>query len=681
MVSSMRRDYLFGNIANNRRDEHYSRSPTCPFFLLLEEHKQNGTAKNSKSKKGRSSKLSRLSTQSSFTVTSEAPSFADVTMDEQDSVLTTVTTASTAQGGKKTAKGKRATATKGRKTRSKKTDPVDTASPEPESVDVDAEVEKENKKTKNGRKRKSDEATELNVSVMGEEGPALKRRATRTRGSLAVNNNASNIQPEDHAEEQTGTASRRGRSSTTKLSRKASTKKASINSAIPKDEEIDQALEADLERQLTDNEDATAASLKKSTRSTKATKSDYEMFNPEPVEVDEAAIDAELEAIEPESKPLPKTRGGKAKTTRKASAKQQAIAAKKAAEAEPETAAENVDQNPQNLPEPETDQKQPKGRRTASQKLQQQATGKNTKKSVLSAPDQTESPDDGDGNDVEMNDAPGPESDTSILSQATVIKGVPSHHESPLEWDPISQVDEGLQTDEPAKMPEEPSASADTHSLQAYPEEGAPLTDSDHGPELEKEGALNIPASNATKSPKPRGRSSKSVEAAASPVSRATVEALRSPSPTPKETTPSQSPQSSDAENRPPSSRPSMAKKLTPPPVARTPLGAKTPTMSPSKRNIISGLQTTQPWSAVDLDTFLRSPEKKGLGIFDNQVESLKKGELTSPEKRMTVEEWIYHNAELAEEKLRNDCERMVGDFEREGGRAMRALEGIICRE
>jgi hypothetical protein len=57
----------------------------------------------------------------------------------------------------------------------------------------------------------------------------------------------------------------------------------------------------------------------------------------------------------------------------------------------------------------------------------------------------------------------------------------------------------------------------------------------------------------------------------------------------------------------------------------------------------------------------------------------LRKGsELTSPEKRMTVEEWIYHNAGLAEQKLKHECETMVSSFENEGSRALRVLEGLV---
>jgi hypothetical protein len=45
----------------------------------------------------------------------------------------------------------------------------------------------------------------------------------------------------------------------------------------------------------------------------------------------------------------------------------------------------------------------------------------------------------------------------------------------------------------------------------------------------------------------------------------------------------------------------------------------------------------------------------------------------------MTVEEWIYWHARNGEEKLKRECERLVSQFEKEGARAMRALEGIEC--
>ncbi len=55
------------------------------------------------------------------------------------------------------------------------------------------------------------------------------------------------------------------------------------------------------------------------------------------------------------------------------------------------------------------------------------------------------------------------------------------------------------------------------------------------------------------------------------------------------------------------------------------------------------------------------------------------KGDLPDSELEMTVEEWILHNAAQGEERLRRECERVVGIFEAQGVRALRALEGIEC--
>lgn len=71
----------------------------------------------------------------------------------------------------------------------------------------------------------------------------------------------------------------------------------------------------------------------------------------------------------------------------------------------------------------------------------------------------------------------------------------------------------------------------------------------------------------------------------------------------------------------------------------------------------------------------------KGKGKRSGEMGKEGTVELTSPEKKMSVEEWIRYNAQMAEERLRNECERMVGAFEREGTRAMAALEGVECVE
>ena len=82
-------------------------------------------------------------------------------------------------------------------------------------------------------------------------------------------------------------------------------------------------------------------------------------------------------------------------------------------------------------------------------------------------------------------------------------------------------------------------------------------------------------------------------------------------------------------------------------------------------------------WTAIDLERiFAPSPSVDK----ENMSDALRVA-LASPEKQLTVEEWIYQNAKKGEEKLRNECERLVGKFEGEGVRAFKSLEGIRCLE
>lgn len=82
-------------------------------------------------------------------------------------------------------------------------------------------------------------------------------------------------------------------------------------------------------------------------------------------------------------------------------------------------------------------------------------------------------------------------------------------------------------------------------------------------------------------------------------------------------------------------------------------------------------------WKEADIDEVFvhdaRNSENENLQNIFMDV----KGELTTPEKKMTAEQWIRWNASRAEEKLANECERLVNIFEREGSRAVRALEDI----
>lgn len=113
------------------------------------------------------------------------------------------------------------------------------------------------------------------------------------------------------------------------------------------------------------------------------------------------------------------------------------------------------------------------------------------------------------------------------------------------------------------------------------------------------------------------------------------------------------------------------------------PLAATTPITSPSK-GASSKLQSTLPWTAVDLrQVFNGTPSaNKGSDPFAiGKATGSAEDELTSPEKKLTVEQWIQFNAQRGEENLRNECERLVGKFEDEGLGALRTLEGIVCTQ
>jgi len=158
---------------------------------------------------------------------------------------------------------------------------------------------------------------------------------------------------------------------------------------------------------------------------------------------------------------------------------------------------------------------------------------------------------------------------------------------------------------------------------------------------------------------------------------------VTSPSAPAQKRTPSASPQSSDAENHPPSSRPSAVQPATSSPsksrMMLGPLAACTPSRTRSSHS--GYLITANPWKPVDIeDIFLRDSADGSNTNLSEAFHALK-GDLTSPEKRMSVEEWIFWNAKNGEEKLRRECERLVSIFEKEGGRAMMSLEGIECIE
>lgn len=314
--------------------EHHARHADCAFFELTN-RAESPIAKKATTAKGKKAKApsKRASTQAVV----EAPSFIDQTLDddEGDSVATVASTMS--QAGRKLAKGKKpaAASTRGRKKKSVESD---------ESVMevVIEQKEEETKKSTRGRTRKSDEMEEEEATAP----PPPKRR---TRNSVAVAQESALplpqqtdsddevlvVQPKKKApaKKKVGRASR---------SRKVSNASQATSVAGSVDERLDQDLEAELDRQL-ENMDVDDEAFEQSpprakplpARRTRSSvlemERDVDMFGTNDVEVDEAALEAELEAMEVEeevSKPLPKAKKG---GTRKVSAKQTAAEKKRAA--------------------------------------------------------------------------------------------------------------------------------------------------------------------------------------------------------------------------------------------------------------------------------------------------------------------------------------------------------------
>lgn len=160
------------------------------------------------------------------------------------------------------------------------------------------------------------------------------------------------------------------------------------------------------------------------------------------------------------------------------------------------------------------------------------------------------------------------------------------------------------------------------------------------------------------------------------------------------------SPSGSDKENVPSSAiQPKSAAKpsersqappvvLSPTKTVRVPLAPSTPNknpLSPSKRGGIAlspskqplgPLTSAIPWIPADLDELLMASPQPTPGTLATRLAATA-GALTSPEKGLTVEDWVRWNAGKAEEELRRKCEGLVGRFEGEGNRALGVLEGL----
>ncbi|KAI1379486.1 hypothetical protein F4677DRAFT_409343 [Hypoxylon crocopeplum] len=629
---------------DNPLDEHYKRSPDCQFFALLDRYKKGTTKKKGRGKGARASQSSRLSAQSiATTAASDMTSLLEHPADHEDSVMTN--TSVMTQGGTKRTRAKKGTAVKGKKSRAKKEEPVEVLEDAPE-VEHEPTPPPPPPKPTRGRKRASDALEDS--ALMAAEAPAAKKRATRSRKTNTAEASIIGQQPDESMHDvdsapkpKLKAKSRKGRSTTTRNTRKASS--ASMVSTTSHqedathmldDEELDRQLQADLDRPLSDDENIAADSdsdRKKAPAKPKAKKtaakkvavasqddvpSDHAMFDPEPPQIDEAVIDADLKALE--------------------------------AEMEVEQA--------------ETLQVPKKGRKAGPRKASKQTT-KKPKEQESVEPEPEAQP------DIEMAavDELAEGHDMSTVSNATVVRNSLSSNAAPKK--------RGRPSKKAAVVNSEVKADESVFNARTEtPPQAEHIGSGDSVKEMsvkKSEDPLQAAVSSSTDKPLPPPPSEpEKLEPPATP------KALISPAPAAKQAavSPSQSPQSSDAENEPPSSKPSNT--VTTTRVALAPITATPVRGSPSKRNILAGLQSSVPWTAVDVETIFEDLDKENTL---SSAKFLKNGaDLTSPEKQMTVEEWIYNNAEEAQQKLRHECETMVNAFEREGTQAMHVLEGLV---
>lgn len=736
-------------------DEHLRRSPDCVFFALSTTAKPRA----GRSRKGRASKASRMSTQSNFTTVSDGISVADTDVNRDDSIMSVVEPAKaskSAKGAKKGVKAKKPAA-KSKRQASKVLDEdtqVTSSILEPEDDDFEVKVETVPSEIKGNKKRKSEEMSarndesnhaELHNQEEDSQDQSRKRRATGSRGSMAQTRNAPSPPPQEEHEidaqmtdaetmpppvpslgQMKGKGGKkRGSSNMRKASTASTASKASLRAAIPPDEDIDAALEAELDRPLTDEEGdieppamavpkgrrltrtkpgsrnatASVAPTRRTTRASTVTVDNSMMqdiypFLPHPAEEthvptpEKNEFDASVhDSLGPSSRP----KQSKKKSTRKAS-EQQKAQEKKVEKSEAMAAAEDTKDETM----PKTEPQQPRSRLGP-----RQMPARNTRTSNISSsfePMDLASDIPSSRLDVQTaQDDSGHETDASVVKQARTKRGgkkAPGKKVKAGKKDALMSrnIEDLVQPIVDVALPGEQG----THTRHVDDHAGGMDTVSVEAEEPEKEEKSLRGSAKPGKAEKPEPKTFAREGSAAPSTEQPTILAEAKtvhPSPQPLSSLstpmPNPSPQSSDAENQPPSSRPpkqcptlsmqSTSKSQ----ISRVPLAATTPVNSPSKNNI-SKLQTTFPWTAIEIEHIFEgtpSADKENSPFAFGAAGKNMKRLPASPEKKLTVEQWIQSNAQRGEEILRNECERLVGKFEGQGVRALRVLEGIVCAE
>ena len=715
--------------------------------------------KAGRSKKGRASKASRLSTQSNFTTISEGVSVADTDTHGNESIISVVEPAKpvkSGQGAKKGAKAKKPAA-KAKKQASKVVDEnmqVASSFLEPEDDDFEVKVENTNTQTKGNRKRKSDDISRANdMSIHaeahnkegGSQDQPRKRRATRTRGSMAQTRNASHPPQEenDHNAQITDAEDiappappqgrkrgkggiKRGSSNVRKASAASTASKAPLRATVPPKEEIDAALEAELDRPLTDEEGdiepptmtkpkgrrltrtkpgsrkatASVASTRRTTRASTVTVDDLTMQDvcpslPEPAEEAQVSTPGKNEnaaiVLDAPEQPLPPEHHNKEKTPTPLEQQNRCDEEKEKSEESIAGADNRMDEET-----PVVGLQQPRSRQ-ASRQLPAQNTRVSDMRRPFGATDVASDINSSMLGTQTAQDDSGHETDASAVKQARAKRGnrkVPvTKVRGSKKAAPVSRnIEDTVRPTADDASFEEPG----THAISVDDHTGViePVSEEFKGSrKLRKPSRATAKPGKSKKTlPEPEAfvQENPLAPLVGQPSTLAETEVAR-PSAQPSSAhltlSSAPSPQSSDAENHPPSSclskpgPPSIMQSPFKSQTSHVPLAVTTPISSPSSNNI-SKLQTTFPWTAIELEHIFEgtpTADKENSPFALEEAGGRVKSLLTSPEKKLSVEQWIQSNAQRGEEKLRNECERLVGKFEDQGVRALRVLEGIVC--
>ncbi|KAI5359377.1 hypothetical protein Slin14017_G102790 [Septoria linicola] len=614
--------------------EHKRREPQCPFFALLEHYHGSAeppkkTKAKSKSRGSTASKASRISTQSAITVGSDALSLRDslgaIPMNSSlaqvdDSIMTAGTTASTAtttKGKKKTTKARApAKGSRSRKKTSQEEEVVDVPNVEPaQTQEAEAEDEIEVAPRATGRVSKQPTIIDSSVIEISAVDVAPPKKATRTRKPKAQPRPEPEpiLEPED----------------------------VPTIPQTPDAEAIAQArlsaVSAQLQDELEHSVDNFGEDLDQSTpvvveqsKPKRGVKRTSEGLKKQ--QDSSSLLDADAPA-----KPEPKAkRGRKVKQDSTASLD---VDKDIAAEIVPvliyEDRIELGTHTASQDAEADDEKSQPSKAKTGTKKTKSKPKGKKSASTQSS-------------NATDRAEEPAPEIEDFARDELE-----------------IEQELERIATEEASQQAK--AVQAEQELIEEY--DPSPLQDRRSKDTAELQQLRDEVAAEAEKAFSPDR-----------------VSLLRQSSRMPGGFTPS--PSGSDKENVPSSvMQPVTAQKapqilLSPSKTTRIPLAPGTPNRSPLKTahlspsKQVSGLQSAAPWNAADLDTVLLPSPQPSPGRVGEQLVAAA-GALTSPEKKMSVEEWVRYRAEQSEVELKRKCERMVEAFEKQGMRAMESLQGV----